>query len=150
MQNLGEDLRVDTIVNPQAVGVGTVNTITGGYKSMAKYRKGMVIITATLADTKTCIAQLTCSSAASATNKKDVSGKTITLTGAAATSLFRTGIITFDVNDLIATDSSNIFVGCDLTNNNAPDVAGAVLVRGAGRYMLGGANATTGAQNMPA
>lgn len=148
MQNLGSDIRIDTLVNPQNVGAGTVNTITGGYKSMAKYRKGLVIVTATLTDTKTCIAQLTQSTAATATSKADVSGKTITLTGAAASSLFRTGMISFDVNDLDLANSK-IYVGCDLTTNQNGDIAGAVLVRGAGRYYIGGLVATTGAQNMP-
>lgn len=151
MQNAAEDIRVDNLVTPQNAAGGAVNTNAGMYRSMKYYRKGVVVVTATLTDTKTCIAQLTQSSAAAAADKANVSGKTITLTGAAATSLNQVGMITFDVDDLAFGSggtynaTQKLFVGCDLTTNQAGDCVSAVLIRRAPRYVKGGPAATTGA-----
>jgi hypothetical protein len=136
MQDIAQEVRCDNLVTPQVVGAATVNTNTGMYRSMAKYRKGLVIITATLTNGKTCIAQLTCSSAATAANKANISGKTVTLTGSLG-ALNQVGVIEFDVNDLTANDEDTYFVGVDLTGNQAGDAGAAVLIRSAARYYTG-------------
>lgn len=151
MQNAAEDIRVDNLVTPQDVPTATtVNTNTGMYRSMKYYRKGVVVIVAHLANTKTCIAQLTQSTAATATSKADVSGYTCTLTGTTAEPE-QVGMIAFDV-DALAFGSGGtynatqkLFVGVDLTTNNNGDDVAAILIRRAPRYMKGGPAATTGA-----
>lgn len=146
MQNAAEDLRFDNLVTPQDVaGAGTVNTNTGMYRSMVKYRKGIVVIIAHLSNTKTCVAQLTQSTAATATSKDNVSGYTCTLTGTTAVPE-QVGAIAFDVSALA---DSHYFVGVDLTTDQAGDDVGAVLIRRAPRYMLGGPAATTGGNSQP-
>lgn len=140
MQNLNEELRVDNLVTPQDVPTATtVNTNTGMYRSMAKYRKGLVVVTAYLSNTKTAIAQLTCSSAATATGKTNVTSKTVTLTGTTAAPN-QVGVIEFDVNDLIAEGATLYYVGVDITTNQNGDDVSAVLVRGANRYYMGTSN----------
>jgi hypothetical protein len=146
MQNPSEGIRYDNIVTPQNAGGGAVNTNAAMYRSMAKYRKGFMIVTATLTDTKTAIAQLTESTAASATSKGNVAGKTCTLTGAAGTTLNQIGAISFDVSDLSA---DHLFVGCDVTTNQGGDCVSVVLCRMAPRYEMGGPAATTGANANP-
>lgn len=147
MQNPAQDIRVDNLVTPQDVaGAGTVNTNTGMYRSMAKYRKGLVIITAHLSNTKTAIAQLTQSTAATATSKDNVSGYTCTLTGTTAVPE-QVGMIAFDVSALAA---NHYFVGVDITTDQAGDDVAAVLVRMAPRYSMGGPAATTGGNSNPA
>ena len=137
MQDLAQEVRADNTITPQSVAVaGTVNTNTGMYRSMAKYRKGLVIVTANLTNTKTCIAQLTCSSAATATGKANVTGKTVTLTGTTAIPN-QVGVIEFDVNDLYAIDPTKYFVGVDLTTNQNDDEVAAILIRSAARYYSG-------------
>lgn len=126
-------MRFDNLVTPQDVPTATtVNTNTGLYRSMAKYKKGKVVITAHLSDGKTAIAQLTCSTAATATSKADVSGKTVTLTGSTAVPE-QVGVINFDVGDLDLANGK-IFVGVDITTNQNGDDVGAVLVREQDRY----------------
>lgn len=147
MQDGAQDIRVDNLVTPQDVPTATtVNTNTGMYRSMAKYRKGVVVITAHLGNTKTCIAQLTQSTAATATSKDNVSGYTVTLTGTTAIPE-QVGMIEFDVSALSA---DHYFVGVDLTTDNNGDDVAAVLIRMAPRYSMGGAAATTGANSNPA
>lgn len=125
-----------TLQNPAA---GEVNTIAGRYASMAGFEWGIVICQALLTDTKTAAFQLTQSSAASATGKADVSGKTKTLTG--ATSLLdQSGGISFNVNDLTDGDPDKIFVGVDVTTNQSGDLAGATLIRGCGDYQSSALN----------
>lgn len=137
MQNLQQEVRVDNLVTPQDVATaGTVNTNTGMYRSMENYRKGLVVITAHLTNTKTAVCQLTCSSAATATGKANVTGKTVTLTGATG-ALEQVGSIEVDVNDLTAIDATKYFVGVDITTNQNGDDVAAVLVRGAARYYEG-------------
>lgn len=136
MQDLNQEIRADNSVTPTAIGAATVNTNAAMYRSMAKYRKGLMIVTATLSNTKTCIAQLTCSSASSATGKADVTGKTVTLTGTTAAP-YQVGVIEFDVNDLTAIDATKYFVGVDLTCNDAADLGAATLLRSAARYYSG-------------
>ena len=139
MQNLQQNLRVDNLVTPQNIGTaGTVNTNAGMYRSMAKYRKGLVVVIAHLAVAgQKCTAQLTCDAAATATAAKaNVTNKTVVLT-AAAGALEQVGSIEFDVNDLIAIAAANHFVGVDLTTDTDGDDVAAVLVRGAARYYMG-------------
>lgn len=137
MQNLEHNLRVDNLVTPQDIATaGTVNTNTAMYRSMKLYRKGLVVITAHLTDTKTCVAQLTCSSAAAVAGKANVTGKTVTLTGTTAAPE-QVGVIEFDVNDLVAIAAAKFFAGVDLTTNENGDDVSAVLVRGAARYYQG-------------
>ena len=133
MESLKGEVRCDNLVSPVVVGAGTVNTNTGMYRSMAKYRKGLVIVTAHLTNTKTCVAQLICSSAAAVAGKANVTGKTVTLTGTTAVPE-QVGVIEFDVNDLIAIGDAKHFVGVDLTGNQAGDLGAAVLIRGSARY----------------
>ena len=138
MQNLDYELRCDNLVTPQDVSTAAEkNTNTNMYRSMAKYRKGLVIVTAHLTDTKTAIAQLVSAEDAAGTSKGDVSGKTVTLTGTTAAPE-QVGQIEFDVNDLIGNDADELFVGVDITTNEDNDDIAAVLVRGAARYFMGG------------
>jgi hypothetical protein len=142
MQNAAEDIRVDNLITPQDVAVaGTVNTNTGMYRSMKLYRKGVVVITAHLSNTKTAVAQLTQSTAATATSKDNVSGYTCTLTGTTAVPE-QVGMIAFDVSALAA---DHYFVGVDITTDNNGDDVAAILIRRSARYLKGGPVATTGA-----
>ncbi|MBA7707636.1 hypothetical protein ES703_116512 [subsurface metagenome] len=138
MQNLQHELRVDNLVTPQDVATAaTVNTNAGMYRSMAKYRKGLVVVIAHLTNLKTCSAQLTCDVGATATaGKANVTGKTVLLTGTTAAPE-QVGVIEFDVNDLTAIAATKFFVGVDLTTNQDGDDVAAVLVRGAARYYMG-------------
>jgi hypothetical protein len=137
VQDLSQELRIDNLVTPQDIPVaGTVNTNTGMYRSMSKYRKGLVAILAHLSNTKTCVAQLVCGSDASGTGKENVIGKTVTLTGSVA-SPEQKGVIEFDVNDLIAVSPTKYYVGVDLTTDQDGDDVAAVLIRGAARYFSG-------------
>jgi hypothetical protein len=123
------------LITPQDVPTAIeINTNTGMYVSMVGHEWGMVVCQATLTDTKTAIFQLTQASDASATGKGDVSGKTVTLTGAAATSLNQVGHIYFNVNDLTDSSETKHFVGVDCTTNQNGDDIAAVLILGGGDY----------------
>jgi len=135
MQNLDQELRVDNLVTPQDCNTTAVNTNADMYRSMAKYRKGLIVITAHLVDTKTAIAQLRSAEDAAGTSVGDVSGKTATLTGETGDTE-EVGTIEFDVNDLIANDEDEYFVGVSITTNDT-SVVSAVLVRGAARWYQG-------------
>lgn len=135
MQNLDYELRCDNLVTPQDCN-GGVATNASMWRSMAKYRKGLIVVIAALTDTKTCIAQMRCATDAAGTSPADVSGFTVTLTGATAVTLNCVGQIEFDVGDLdLAND--RIFVGVTLTGNQAGDLEGATLLRGFARYYMG-------------
>ena len=136
MQDLAGELRVDNIISPADVPVAsTVVTNSNMYRSMSKYRKGLVVITAYLSDGKTAIGQLTCASDSSGTGKTNVSGKTVALTGATL-ARNQVGSIEFDASDL---DLSNnkYYVGVDITTDQNGDDVAAVLIRGAARYFEG-------------
>lgn len=135
MRDMGGYYENYNLITPQDVPTATeINTNTGMYVSLAGHEWGMVICSATLTDTKTAIFELTQSSAAAATGKADVSGKTVTLTGAAATSLNQVGHIFFNVNDLTDADVDKFFVGVDCTTNENGDDISAVLILGGGDY----------------
>jgi len=69
-----------------------------------------------------------------------VAGFTVTLTGAVLVTLNVVDQIQFDVSDLdLAND--RIFVGVTLTGNQAGDLEGAALIRGAARWYEGGSMA---------
>lgn len=139
MQNLDHELRCDNLVTPQDCN-GGVATNANMWRSMKLYRKGLIVVTAALTDTKQVVAQLRCAKTAAGGSPADVSGKTVTLTGATATTLNQVDQIEFDVSDLdLAND--RIFVGVTLTGNQASDLEGATLIRGAARYYKG--------ENMP-
>lgn len=134
MNQISQNFDFDNLVTPQDVATAaTVNTNTSGYISMVNYRKGTVVVTAHLTNAKTAVCQLTCSSAAAATGKSNVSGKTVTLTGTTAAPE-QVGVIDFDVSDLYATGATLYFVGVDITTNQNGDDVAAALVRGAARY----------------
>jgi len=135
MQNLDQELRVDNLVTPQDCNTTTVNANADMYRSMAKYRKGLVVITAHLVDTKTAIAVLRSAEDAAGTSVGDVSAKTVTLTGETGDTE-EVGTIEFDVNDLIANDEDEYFAGVKITTNDT-SVVSAVLVRGAARWYQG-------------
>jgi len=136
MNDLNQELRVDSVVSPQNVPVATtISTNTGMYRSMSKYRKGLIVVSAYLTDTKTAIGQLTCASDANGTGKTNVSGKTVTLTGTTANPS-KVGAIEFDASDLDL-DNNKYFVGVDITTNQDGDDVAAVLIRGAARYFSG-------------
>lgn len=136
MQNLQQNLRVDNLVTPQDCNTATVLTNADMLRSMKLYRKGLVVITAHLVDTKTCVCQLICDIAATAAGTKaNVTSKTVTLTGKTGDTE-EVGTIEFDVNDLTAIAAAKFFVGVDLTTNDT-SVVSAVLVRGAARYYKG-------------
>ena len=136
MQNLDYELRCDNLVTPQDCN-GGVATNADMWRSMKLYRKGLVVIVAALTDTKTCIAQLQVATNAAGDDAEDVTSKAVTLTGAAATTLNQVGQIEFDVSDLLAIDATKHYVGVTLTGNQAGDLEGAALIRGAARYYKG-------------
>ncbi len=136
MQNLDYELRCDNLVTPQDCN-GGVATNANMWRSMAKYRKGLVVIIAALTDTKTCIAQLRCATNAAGDDAEDVTNFAVTLTGAAATTLNQVDQIEFDVSDLLAISATKPFVGVTLTGNQASDLQGATLIRGAARWYKG-------------
>lgn len=134
-RDLGGYLESYNLITPQDVPTATeINTNTGMYVSLVGHEWGMIVCQATLTDTKTAIFQMTQSSAAAATGKGDVSGFTVTLTGAAATSLNQVGHIKFNVNDLTDSSETKHFVGCDCTTNENGDDISAVLILGGGDY----------------
>ncbi len=138
MQNLAQELRVDNLVTPQDVTAsGTVTTNSDMFRSMAKYRKGLVVVTAYLTSSKTAVVTLKSASAADGTSSGTVSTKTVTLTAASSSDRNKVGTIEFDVNDLIANDESEYFVGVQIVTNQAGDDVGAVLIRGAARWYQG-------------
>ena len=100
MNDLNQELRVDNLSSPQDVPVATtISTNAGMYRSMSKYRKGLIVVSAYLTDTKTAIGQLTCASDANGTGKANVTGKTVTLTGTVG-KLDVVGAIEFDASNL--------------------------------------------------
>jgi len=137
MQNLDQELRVDNLVTPQDKSTsGTVNTNTSMFRSMAKYRKGLVVVTAHLSDGQTAVATLKSADDADGTSSGSISTKTCTLTGTTAAPE-QVGTIEFDVNDLIANDESEYFVGCSVVTDYNGDDVSVVLVRGAARWYQG-------------
>ena len=138
MQNLAQELRVDNLVSPQDVTAsGTVTTNSDMFRSMAKYRKGLVVVTAYLTSAKTAVVTLKSADDAAGTSSGTVSSKTVTLTAASSSDRHKVGTIEFDVNDLIANDESEYFVGVQIVTNQAGDDVGAVLIRGAARWYQG-------------
>ncbi len=136
MQDLAGELRVDNFISPADVSVATtVSTNSNTYRSMSKYRKGLVVITAYLSNGNTAIGQLTCASDSSGTGKTNVSGKTVTLTGLTA-ARNQVGSIEFDDSDLDLANNK-YYVGVDITTNQNGDDIAAVLIRGAARYFEG-------------
>lgn len=139
MFKISYNFRVDNLVTPQDVASATtVNTNTGMYRSMAEYDLGCVVIIAHLTNTKTAIGQLTCSSAATATGKANVTGYTVTLTGTTAAPE-QVGCIDFKAIDLYEIDPTKYFAGVDITTNQNGDDVAAVLIRGGARYYEGSA-----------
>lgn len=137
MQNLDQELRVDNLVTPQDVASsGTVNTNSGMFRSMAQYRKGLVVVTAHLGNTQTAVATLKSADDADGASSGSISTKTVTLTGTTAIPE-QVGTIEFDVNDLIGNDASEKFVGCSIVTDLDGDDVSAVLIRGAARYYKG-------------
>ncbi len=137
MQRLDYELRVDNLVTPQDVASSGTNASTNSdmWRSMTKYRKGLVVVTAYLASGYTASATLQCATAADGTGSETVSGKTVLLTGESGDTN-EVGTIEFDVCDLdLANDK--YFVGVTIDTNNAGDDVGAVLLRGAARYYKG-------------
>ncbi len=138
MQNLDQELRVDNLVTPQDVASsGTVTTNSSMFRSMAKYRKGLVVITAYLTSAKSVVATLKSADDAAGTSSGTVASKTATLTAASSSDRHKVGTIEFDVNDLIANDESEIFVGVQLVTDQDGDDVQAVLIRGAARWYMG-------------
>ena len=135
--SLNQEIRPDNIIYPQAVSpAATVQTNAGMYRSMAKYRMGLMIITAQLTAGKTAIAQLTCASDSSGTGKADVTGKTVTITGTTSVPS-QVGTIGFDCSDLTGIDQSKYWAGCDITTNQDGDSVQSTLIRSAARYYEG-------------
>ena len=136
MNDLNQELRIDNIISPQDVAVaGTVSTNTNMYRSMSKYRKGLIVISGYLTNAKTAVGQLTCASDATGTGKANVTSKTVILTGATAAQN-QVGSIEFDVSDLDLA-SNKYYVGVDITTNQNGDDVAAILIRGAARYFEG-------------
>ncbi len=137
MQNLNQELRVDNLVTPQDVASsGTVNTNSGMFRSMAQYRKGLVVVTGEITDGQTAVATLKSADDADGASSGSISGKTVTLTGTSSVTS-QVGTIEFDVNDLIGNDSSEKFVGVSIVTDLDGDDVAAFLVRGAARYYKG-------------
>lgn len=137
MQNLDQELRVDNLVTPQDVATsGTVNTNDSMFRSMAKYRKGLVVVTAHLSNGETATGALKSAEDADGTSSGTVSGKTCTLTGTTAAPE-QVGTIEFDVNDLIGNDEDEYFVGCSITTTSNGDDVAAFLIRSAARWYQG-------------
>ena len=137
MQNLDQELRVDNLVTPQDVASsGTVTTNSSMFRSMAKYRKGLVVVTAYLTSAKTAVCTLKSASAAAGTSSGTIDTKTCTLTGEAG-GTNEVGTIEFDVNDLIANDEDEYFVGVQIVTNEDGDDVAATLIRSAARWYQG-------------
>lgn len=141
MQNLDQELRVDNLVTPQDVPSSAtyVRTNSGMFRSMAKYRKGLVVVTGYLTSGKTAIATLKSADDADGTNSNTMTATayTATLTGQASGPTNEVGTIEFDVNDLIASDEDEHFVGVDIITTQDGNEVAAVLVRGAARWYQG-------------
>ena len=138
MQNLNQELRVDNLVTPQDISSsGTVTTNSGMFRSMAQYRKGLVVVTAYLTSAKTAVAQLKSAEDADGASSGNISSKTCTLTALTSSVRNQVGTIEFDVSDLIGNDEDEDFVGVSITTIEDGDDVSAVLVRGAARYYKG-------------
>ena len=131
MKDLGGILNLYNMITPQDVATAAeTSTRTNGYVSTTGHEYGIMVISAHLTATKTAIAQLTCASDAAGTGKADVSGFTVTLTGATGDS-DEVGGISFNVNDLDL-DNDKYFVGVDVTTNEDGDDIAASLALGGG------------------
>lgn len=139
MQNLDQNLRVDNLVTPQSsTATATIHTNSDMFRSMAKYRKGLVIVTAELDSADTVTATLKCATNASGSGSANVSAtaKVCTLTGQTG-GTSEVGTIEFDVSDLTAVAATKYFVGVDLTPSDGDEFVAVTLVRGAARYYMG-------------
>ena len=141
MQNLDQELRVDNLVTPQDISASATpaKTNSGMWRSMAKYRKGLVVVTGHFATSdNAAVATLQCASTSGGSASANVSAsvKTCTLTGTTAAPE-QVGTIEFDVNDLTAIAATKYFVGVSIKVDTDNDDVGAVLVRGAARYYQG-------------
>jgi len=110
------------VINPAA----ETSTDASAYVDFSGYEFGEMVIQAVLTDTKTAIAQLTVATSAAGANKEDVTGKTVTLTGAAG-DLEQIDKILFNAHDLVGIDEDKWFVGVDVTTNQNSDLISATL-----------------------
>ncbi len=127
MRDPGREAGQFSIIGPAKINPGAeTNTDVNAYVDFSGYEFGEMIVQAVLTDTKTAIAQLTVATDVAGTSKEDVSGKTVTLTGASG-DLEKVGKIRFNVHDLIGTDADKWFVGVDITTNQSDDLISATL-----------------------
>lgn len=127
MRDPGKEAGQFSIIGPAKINPGAeTSTDANAYVDMSGFEFGEMIIQAVLTDTKTAIAQLTVATSAAGANKEDVSGKTVTLTGASG-DLEKVDKILFNVHDLIGTDPDKWFVGVDITTNQTDDLISATL-----------------------
>jgi len=118
---IGERIKFQSLTYPDDVATAA-ETSSDVYVTMLGQRYGTVIVQAKLTSAKTAVCQLTCASDASGTGKADVSGKTLTLTGASTS----VGCINFEITDLDL-DNDKYFVGVDITTNQNGDNITALL-----------------------
>lgn len=117
--NIKQTIREDTIIGPEDIATAAETSAATYVDIRGKGKSLAVRIHAKLTATKTAVCELTCATNAGGTNKADVSGKTVTLTGASGGSS-PTGMIWFEPADLDL-DNSKYFVGVDITTNQNGD-----------------------------
>lgn len=132
--SLGQIVKFFNVITPQDVpGATTINTRTNGYVDMSDFESGSMIVSAELTNLKTAVIVLTQASDAAGTSVGDVSGKTLTLTGATgATSVV--GTIDFTTAELESSVEGEYFVGVKITTNQAGDDIQATLAAAGGTY----------------
>jgi len=132
-------IQVDKLIGPEEKETAGVITAPTFY-SMANYSFGAVIVTATLTQDKTAIAQLRTAVNSSGGTPADVAGKTVTLTGGSGGSVECKAIYfnEFDITGSIsgAVNPTDLYVGVVVTTNQNADLVAAVLVRGGGREQV--------------
>lgn len=119
--------KIHSLIGPALINPGAeTSTDADAYVDMTGAEFGEVTIMAVLTDTKTAIGQVTIASDAAGTGKADLTGATVTLTGASG-DLEQVGRISFNIHDVIGIDADKYFIGVDVTTNQNSDLISASL-----------------------
>lgn len=126
MMNIKQTILVDDVTGPEDIASAAETSADLYVDIRGKGISFAMLCYAKLTATKTAVCQLTCATDTAGSSKADVTGKTVTMTGATGNSN-EPGLIWFEAADLDL-DNSKYFVGVDITTNNNGDNIAAVLL----------------------
>ena len=106
------------IITPQDVAAPAATT--GAWIDAENLQEGKFVVMAHLTAVATAVAQTQIADNAAGANPVNVVGSTVTLTGGAGNT-DEIGVITFDGEELRATNAAKTFVGCQVTTTAAGD-----------------------------